>query len=69
MIADVMEVDSDEPANGVGDGAAIKNEPIDPNDEDPVVHEIPVYLSRGVNCYLFQYPVRPASMPYDKADV
>jgi len=41
----------------------------DPNDTDPVVHEIPVFVSRGVNCYLFQYPVRPATMPYDNTDV
>eukprot|EP00092_Neocalanus_flemingeri_P009108 GFUD01009806.1.p1 GENE.GFUD01009806.1~~GFUD01009806.1.p1 ORF type:complete len:288 (-),score=74.70 GFUD01009806.1:67-930(-) len=50
----------------------IKTEPnlgTDPTDPDPVVHEIPVYLSRGVNCYLFQYPVRPATMPYDNTDV
>jgi len=38
-------------------------------EEDPVVHEIPVFLSRGINCYLFQYPVRPASMPYDNSEV
>ena len=64
-----MEVDSDAPVNGT-EGARIKEEPKDGvDDEDPVVHEIPVYLSRGVNCYLFQYPVRPASMPYDKAEV
>lgn len=38
-------------------------------DDDPVVHEIPVFLSHGTPLYLFQYPVRPASMPYDQADV
>jgi len=38
-------------------------------DLDPVVHEIPVFLSHGTPLYLFQYPVRPASMPYDQAEV
>jgi len=37
--------------------------------DDPVVHEIPVFLSHGTPLYLFQYPVRPASMPYDQAEV
>ena len=35
--------------------------------DDPVVADIPVFLSKGAeneNLYLFQYPVRPASMPY-----
>jgi len=67
-----MEVDS-EPleTNGSGENVTetVKTEPMDPNDPDPVVHEIPVFLSRGVNCYLFQYPVRPASMPFDNTDV
>ena len=39
------------------------------DEEDPVVHEIPIFLSKGVNCYLFQYPIRPASMPYDNSEV
>lgn len=39
------------------------------NDDDPVIHEIPVFLSKSLNCYLLQYPVRPASMPYDNAQV
>ncbi|XP_074653463.1 DNA-directed RNA polymerase III subunit RPC5-like [Tubulanus polymorphus] len=36
-------------------------------DDDPVEHEIDVYLSSSLaeNLYLFQYPVRPASLPYD----
>jgi len=38
-------------------------------DEDPVIHEIPVYLAKDLHCYLLQYPVRPASMPYDNVDV
>jgi len=73
MLADAMEVDSDIPGSGSGDivnpSETIKTEPTDPSDPDPVVHEIPVFLSRGVNCYLFQYPVRPASMPYDNTEV
>jgi len=39
------------------------------DDDDPVIEEIPVYLSKGLDCYLLQYPVRPASMPYDSAVV
>ena len=35
--------------------------------DDPVVQEVDVYLSKQLseNLYLFQYPVRPAHMPYD----
>ena len=45
-----------------------KEEKYDPNtadDDDPVVSEMPVYLSKSLQCYLFQYPVRPASLEYD----
>lgn len=38
-------------------------------EEDPVIHEIPVYLAKDLHCYLLQYPVRPASMPYDNVEV
>ncbi|XP_077979709.1 DNA-directed RNA polymerase III subunit RPC5-like [Glandiceps talaboti] len=40
-------------------------------DDDPVVDEVDVYLSKGLaeNLYLLQYPVRPASMPYDDFEV
>lgn len=39
-------------------------------EEDPIVHEIPIFLSKGIkNLYLFQYPVRPAHMPYDGVEV
>lgn len=42
----------------------------DQDDPDPVVHEIPVFLAKGIqNLYLFQYPVRPAHMPYDGVEV
>ena len=35
--------------------------------DDPVVQEVDVYLSKQLSehLYLFQYPVRPAHMPYD----
>ncbi len=37
------------------------------DDDDPVVQEIDVFLSKQLaeNLYLFQYPVRPAHMTYD----
>lgn len=38
-------------------------------EDDPIVKEVPVYLSKAVNCYMFQYPVRPASMTYDDSAV
>ena len=51
-------------------------DPPDDNDEscikeedDPILKEVPVYLSKAVNCYMFQYPVRPASMTYDDSAV
>jgi len=51
----------------------VKTEPVaagDQDDPDPVVHEIPVFLAKGIqNLYLFQYPVRPAHMPYDGVEV
>ncbi|XP_006872006.1 PREDICTED: DNA-directed RNA polymerase III subunit RPC5 isoform X2 [Chrysochloris asiatica] len=36
-------------------------------EDDPVVQEIDVYLAKSLaeKLYLFQYPVRPASMPYN----
>jgi len=70
-------VDSEHVTNGdivveLGDNN-VKTEPRvaddEPSDPDPVVHEIPVFLSKGVNCYIFQYPVRPATMPYDNTEV
>merc|ERR1719158_2462639 len=49
----------------------VKQEPGEgEDDDDPVIHEIPVYLSKSIpKLYLFQYPVRPASMPYDEVEV
>jgi len=55
--------------DAAGDVKVEVKQEVEGEDEDPVVHEIPVFLSKGVNCYLFQYPVRPASMPYDTADI
>ncbi|CAH3013932.1 unnamed protein product [Porites evermanni] len=39
----------------------------DEEDDDPVVAEVDVYLAQALanNLYLFQYPVRPATMTYD----
>lgn len=36
-------------------------------DDDPIIQEIDVYLAKSLadKLYLFQYPVRPASMTYD----
>ena len=44
----------------------------DDDDADPVIGEIPVFLTQGEdndNLYLFQYPVRPAHMPYARETV
>eukprot|EP00095_Tigriopus_kingsejongensis_P006678 maker-scaffold25_size650667-snap-gene-0.17 protein:Tk06678 transcript:maker-scaffold25_size650667-snap-gene-0.17-mRNA-1 annotation:"dna-directed rna polymerase iii subunit rpc5" len=40
-------------------------------DNDPIVHEIPVFLAKSLaeQLYLFQYPVRPAHMSYDTTTV
>ena len=48
-----------------------KNESKDenPNEDDPVVKNIPVYLSKADHCYLYQYPVRPGQMTYDGSHV
>ncbi|KAG1935688.1 DNA-directed RNA polymerase III subunit RPC5 [Pimephales promelas] len=39
------------------------------DDDDPIIQEIDVYLARSLveKLYLFQYPVRPATMSYDNA--
>ena len=37
--------------------------------DDPNVKEVTVYLSKAVNCYMFQYPVKPTSMTYDDSVV
>ncbi|KAM7448595.1 DNA-directed RNA polymerase III subunit RPC5 [Porites harrisoni] len=39
----------------------------DEEDDDPVVAEVDVYLAQALanNLFLFQYPVRPATMTYD----
>jgi len=45
---------------------------VDEEDEnDPVVHEIPVYLAKSLaqQLYLLQYPVRPCRMSYDTSTV
>ncbi|XP_063790526.1 DNA-directed RNA polymerase III subunit RPC5 [Pseudophryne corroboree] len=36
-------------------------------DDDPIIHELDVFLAKSLadKLYLFQYPVRPASMTYD----
>jgi len=50
--------------------AYVKQEPGASEDNDPVIHEIPVYLSKSIpKLYLFQYPVRPAILPYDNVEV
>lgn len=43
----------------------------DPNDPDPVIHEIPVFLAKSLSqkLFLFQYPVRPCTMPYNSSSV
>jgi len=40
-------------------------------EDDPVVHEIPVYLAKSLanQLYLLQYPVRPCRMSYDTSTV
>ena len=62
MVHVSMEVD---PAEAVPNNDEEEEE----EDDDPVVEEIPVYLSKSVNCYLFQYPVRPATLSYDNSQV
>jgi len=57
------EVPPEEPAPPPGAGRE------DAGDLDPVIHEIPVFLSKATPLYLFQYPVRPASMPYTTTSV
>lgn len=41
------------------------------DEDDPVVHEIPVFLAQSLakQLFLYQYPVRPCSMSYDSAQV
>ncbi|XP_067005407.2 DNA-directed RNA polymerase III subunit RPC5 isoform X2 [Anabrus simplex] len=43
----------------------------DDDDDDPVVEEIPVYLSKTLlnKLYVYQYPVRPRHLSYDDEDV
>lgn len=50
---------------------SVKNEPNEggESEDDPVVLDIPVYLSKAGNCYLYQYPVRPGHMTYDGTHV
>ncbi len=40
-------------------------------DDDPIVHEIPVFVAKGLQdqLHVFQYPVRPAHMSYDASNV
>lgn len=48
------------------------NDADDDDEADPVIGEIPVFLSKGEdndNLYLFQYPVRPAHLPYARESV
>ena len=64
-----MEVDEEVTNGGAGPAAAVEAEPSkDPpgagvkeepgeEEDDPVIHEIPVYLSKGIQkLYLFQVP-------------
>ena len=50
----------------------IKKEPMEEDttedESDPIVKEIPVFLSQTLaqNLLLFQYPVRPSNLPYDR---
>jgi len=47
------------------------NMPQNSDDDDPVVHEIPVFLAKSLakQLFLYQYPVRPCSMSYDSVEV
>ncbi|XP_059099370.1 DNA-directed RNA polymerase III subunit RPC5-like isoform X2 [Tigriopus californicus] len=47
------------------------NSHVDADEEDPIIHEIPVFLAKSLaqQLYLFQYPVRPAHMSYDTTTV
>jgi len=49
----------------------ISNHNQDIDDNDPVVHEIPVFLAKSLakQLFLYQYPVRPCSMSYDSVEV
>jgi len=65
-----MDTDSDseklhKTIDGIVNNLDSADDTADDDDEDPVVDEIPVYLSNNLDCYLLQYPVRPATMPYD----
>jgi len=47
-------------------------QPIEDDDpDDPIVHEIPVFLAKSLakQLYLLQYPVRPCRMSYDTSTV
>lgn len=55
--------------HGEQEDLIVDNEVQSEEDEDPVVAQIPVYMAKGLDCYLLQYPVRPASMHYENAVV
>ena len=59
-MTDMMEVEEEPPAPGQTESEA---------DPDPVVTDIPVFLSKAGSCYLYQYPVRPGHMTYDGSHV
>lgn len=66
--------DSSATSNGpaLKDPDQLKRENKDVEEEDdPVVHEIPVFLAQSLakQLFLYQYPVRPCSMSYDSAQV
>jgi len=51
------------------ESSSIENSIDRDEEDDPVVSEMPVYLAKSLDCYLLQYPTRPASMTYDNAIV
>ena len=55
-----MEVEEEPPVHTESEAEA---------DPDPVVTDIPVFLSKAGSCYLYQYPVRPGHMTYDGSQV
>jgi len=78
MATENNEMEVDEKSNGSNSPVIlteneIKTENMDEDsieehtEDDPIVKEIPVFLSQVLskNLHLFQYPVRPCTLPYD----
>jgi len=78
MSTENNEMEVDEKSNGSNSPVIltekeIKTEKMDEDtfeeytDDDPVIKTIPVFLSKALskNLHLFQYPVRPCTLPYD----